>query len=357
MSATSGGLERSAQHWRHRGRMATLIGVVAVCGAFAYAWRHYNTFDWDKFRHTFALIDHRWLLAGLALSALSFVGRTIRWQFMMRPEPSSFTKTLSATLVGFAAVVLLGRPGELIRPYLIASRQRSSLARQAAIWLLERLYDLLMILLLFGLGLAYAHSLEIGTNSRIVPLLRLGGWIVAAGAALAGAVLWMLGRKRAFCEQRLGAFAEILPPHLRERFQVILANFLEGTSAAGSGLSMVVCVLLTLGEWGLILVSVWCYFHAYPDTSGFRMLDVAAFWGFVAIGAVIQIPGLGGGMQIASVFVLTELFQLPVETATGLALLIWAGSSLIVVPLAIPALLHEGLGWREIRKLGEETAL
>jgi hypothetical protein len=144
---------------------------------------------------------------------------------------------------------------------------------------------------------------------------------------------------------------------MRPRFQVMLANFLQGTSAAGDALSIAGCITLTLAEWALILVSLWCYFQAYPDTSGFRMLDVAAFWGFVAIGAIIQLPGIGGGMQIVSVFVLTELFELPVEPATGLALLIWAGTSWIAVPLGIPFLCHEGLGWREIRRLREESGL
>jgi hypothetical protein len=351
------GLGRPVQTWWQRSRVATLVGIAATATALTYAWHHYDTFDWGKFRHTFALIDHRWLLAGLALATLSFVGRTLRWQFMMRPEHSSFVKTLSATLAGFAAVVVLGRPAELIRPYLIATSQNSTLARQAAIWLLERLYDLLVILLLFGLGLAYTHSLDIGANSRIVPVFRVGGWVVAAGAAAAGAVLWALSRRREFCAQRLGVIGEVLPASMQERFQAILANFLEGTSAAGSSLSMAGCGVLALAEWALILVSIWCYFQSYPDTSGFRMLDVAAFWGFVAMGAVIQVPGVGGGMQIVSVFVLTELFKLPVETATGLALLIWAGTSLVAVPLAVPFLWFEGLGWREIRRLGKESGL
>jgi len=59
----------------------TLLGVVPLAAALAYVWLHFDTFGWKEFRHTFALIDQRWLLAGLALAALSYVGRTLRWQF------------------------------------------------------------------------------------------------------------------------------------------------------------------------------------------------------------------------------------------------------------------------------------
>jgi hypothetical protein len=102
--------------------------------------------------------------------------------------------------------------------------------------------------------------------------------------------------------------------------------------------------------------------HLFPVTAAglgkiIGLLDVAAFWVFAAIGAVIQLPGVGGGMPIASVLALTELFKLPVEPATGLALLIWAGSSLVALPLGIPFLFHEGLSWRRIRQLREESGL
>ncbi len=334
-------------------RLATGIGVLLIGLALYAGWRHYSHFEWRRFATTFELIDHRWLLGGLGLAVLSFGGRTLRWQFMMRPERSSFFRVLSATLAGFAMVVLVGRPGEFIRPYLIARQESSSIAKQAAIWLLERLYDLLMILILFGLGLAYARRLDIPANSNLIPLLRAGGWIVSVGAALAAAILYALSRRRAFCEQRLGLLVEFLPHRLRERFQHSLKSFLAGTAAAGDWSSLLGCLGLTFAEWLVILLSVWCYFQAYPDTSGFRLLDVAAFWGFVAIGAVVQLPGVGGGMQIASIFVLTELFELPVEAATGLSLLIWAGSSLIALPIGLPFAFHAGLNLKEINKIGE----
>ena len=45
---------------------------------------------------------------------------------------------------------LSGRPGELIRPYLIAVREKTPFSSQMAIWLLERIWDLLIVLAMFG---------------------------------------------------------------------------------------------------------------------------------------------------------------------------------------------------------------
>ena len=43
--------------------------------------------------------------------------------------------------------------------------------------------------------------------------------------------------------------------------------------------------------------------------------------GFVSFGSIVQIPGVGGGMQVVSVLVLTELFGIRLELATAFALL------------------------------------
>ena len=47
----------------------------------------------------------------------------------------------------------------------------------------------------------------------------------------------------------------------------------------------------------------------------------------------MQIPGIGGGMQVASVVVLTELFGLDFASATGARVLIWLTMYVFVTPL------------------------
>jgi uncharacterized membrane protein YbhN (UPF0104 family) len=90
-----------------------------------------------------------------------------------------------------------------------------------------------------------------------------------------------------------------------------------------------------------------------------RLLDVAVYLGFVSVGNIVQLPGIGGGVQIASIVVLTELFHTPIEVATGLSLLIWAGSALVVLPFGIPLAIAGHVKLFEIRQNGacEEEGL
>ena len=68
-----------------------------------------------------------------------------------------------------------------------------------------------------------------------------------------------------------------------------------------------------------------------------------------------QIPGVGGGMQLVSVIVLTEMFRIPLEVASGMSIVIWAITFVVVLPFGILAALQEGLSFRKILSLKEET--
>ena len=54
--------------------------------------------------------------------------------------------------------------------------------------------------------------------------------------------------------------------------------------------------------------------------------------GFVSFGSIVQIPGVGGGMQVVAVLVLTELFGVRLELAIAFALFLWIITFVAIVP-------------------------
>src|ERR1700682_2700734 len=109
-----------------------LIAALAFLGGtliFLY-WREAllksKSFEWQKFGSTFFQADWKWLSLALGLVIVTYAGRALRWQVMLRPIHAnvSFWNIFSATAIGFAAVVLFGRTGELVRPYLIAMKEK-----------------------------------------------------------------------------------------------------------------------------------------------------------------------------------------------------------------------------------------
>ena len=72
--------------------------------------------------------------------------------------------------------------------------------------------------------------------------------------------------------------------------------------------------------------------------------------GFVSFGSIVQIPGVGGGMQVVSVLVLTELFGIRLELASAFAVFLWAITFVAIVPLGLFVALKEGLDWHSLKR-------
>jgi uncharacterized membrane protein YbhN (UPF0104 family) len=111
----------------------------------------------------------------------------------------------------------------------------------------------------------------------------------------------------------------------------------------------------TLLEWVLIAFCYFALFHAYSGLAAFRLQDILVFMGFVSFGNIVQIPAVGGGFQLVTVIVLTELFQVPPELATSLAITTWIITFVVIVPLGLFLSFREGVNWKKLRDIGKEV--
>ncbi|MBI4902919.1 MAG: flippase-like domain-containing protein [Acidobacteria bacterium] len=340
--------------------MVWILGVIAAVGFAAYALSTRDKpVDWGLFTRTFAEVNPWIFIAALLLIQLTYAGRAVRWQVMLKPiQPhSSFRRILVATIIGFTAVVLFGRAGELVRPYLIATKEKVSFTSQLAAWFLERIYDLLSVLFLFGFALAQIQ----GTSSRLGPsmtwILQTGGHAVGVLGTVCLAFLILFGLFPQTVEQRLHGAVTILPDKLAYKISGFIKSFVSGTSSTRSALFVLQLVAYTFAEWLLIVGGFLLVFKAIPATQNFTLLDSLVVVGFVAFGSAVQIPGVGGGMQVATVLVLTELFSLPLETAAGVAILLWVAAFVTVVPFGLALAVHEGLQLRKLLQADEMKSL
>lgn len=341
------------------GRPVTIILAIAggLIAAGLLFWRIGADFDWVRFRATFTELHPGWLSLGVGLVFLTYVGRALRWQVMMRPlaPKSRFGKVLSATVIGFTGIVLLGRPGELIRPYLIAVREGTSFSSQMAIWLLERIWDLLLVLAIFGFALSQVRIDPSTLGPAMQWLLRTGGIVVAVLCTVCVAMLLMISIFSEAAQRRIQAAMPAIPEKFRGKIEGILVSFAGGMQSSRSRSFTGQILAYSVAEWAIIVGATWCLLRSFPQTANFSVVDSAVFIGFVAFGSIVQIPGIGGGMQVASVVILTELFGVDLAAATAVAILIWLTMYVFVAPIGVLLAVHEGLKWRELSHIDTES--
>src|SRR5262249_16769968 len=98
--------------------IALLLGTL-----FYLQFRAWRTFDWVVFLTQTRQIDLLPILLGIAFTYLAYLMRALRWKIFLRPVKETTAASLIApTIIGFTGISLLGRLGEMIRPYLIARK-------------------------------------------------------------------------------------------------------------------------------------------------------------------------------------------------------------------------------------------
>src|SRR4029077_15776409 len=117
-------------------------------------------FDWDLFLTQTRSVSAFHILHGVALIYLAYVLRAVRWKIFLRPirPEASVIGLVAPTVIGVTGLALLGRPGELIRPYLIAKQEKLPFSSQLAAWAVERIFDVGGFTFLFVLAAFFAKA-------------------------------------------------------------------------------------------------------------------------------------------------------------------------------------------------------
>ncbi len=343
-------------NWRRL--VFVLLAIGLVVGSVAMFRLRGSAFQWGIFAATMLQLDWAWLAGSLVFIYATYLCRALRWKALLRPlrPEARILPLLSATMIGFTALVLFGRPGEFVRPYLIANKEKVPISSQLAVWLLERVYDLLVVLLLFGFALTRFDQTAM-PSGQMGPALRfvflVGGQVIATSCVACLAVLVLSSLYlRAFTRWVSGGLVW-LPVRWQARARSIVDSFVTGMQSTRSAAAVGITLFYTVSEWLIIIASTYCLLRSFPATSELSWLDALIVVGFVAFGGVVQIPGVGGGTQIATTVVLVELYGLPLEVATGISILFWLVTFVSVVPVGLTLAAHEGLNWHKLRHLEE----
>src|SRR5258708_34049229 len=128
-----------------RKRVLITGGIRAIFGLLVYFQvRHWRSFHWTTFWGETEQIRPWHIAHAVGLIYVAYVFRAIRWKIFLRPvrPQASWLELVPPTLIGFTGLALLGRPGEFIRPYLIARRQNLPVSSQVAVLAVGRNFDI-----------------------------------------------------------------------------------------------------------------------------------------------------------------------------------------------------------------------
>lgn len=334
-----------------RPQIKTLLILLVTLALVAWFLRQANFSDvWHEIRAA----DPWALVLALAMTVATYVLRAWRWQYLLRPiGVARFRNAFRTTVIGFAANGMLPRAGEVLRPYLLARREGLSVPSAFATIILERLLDLLTVLLFFGLFVTVFDTGMGTVNGPLWQTIKWGGMLAAGGALAALVMVAILARRPEQVRQTVERVARVLPARFATPVAHAAHRFVEGLAVTRDPLHLLVSFLLSIPVWLSIAATVWAVTLAFhmtiPFTGTFLVLV------FLTVGVAVPTPGSVGGFHEAFRLAATGFYGMPNDRAVGAAIVLHALVFLPVIAVGAIFMLQDGLDFAGMRRMSEEA--
>jgi glycosyltransferase 2 family protein len=348
--------------------------VLVVLSALVYLQvRTWKKFDWHRFWAATHNTNKFYLVAGVSLVYADYILRAVRWKIMLRPVCEAKTADLVApTTIGFAGLALLGRPGEFIRPYLIARKVNLTMASQLAVWTVERIFDTGAFALIMAVNIlwsreslsklpGFANSAKrhlLGYEISAFTLFQAFAIALFAGVCLVALVAFKVRQNPAAASKFFVRLFGQISPRVGHAVGKRVLAFGEGLNTVKDLASFFQLAGLSVVIWLFIGFAYMAVTHAYSihKLSQMTLSSVFLLTAASVVGGVLQLPVVGGGSQLATIGMLRGVFNVSPELATSCGIMLWLVTFMSVVPagLALARSEHVSLTKVEEESLEEE---
>ncbi len=332
-----------------RGRLAA-GGLLALVLLYVF----FRGMDWEALGTALRNAHAGRLLGVAGVTLLVYVARAWRWGYLLDPLAHvGFADLFSATMVGFASGLLVPRAGELVRPYLVSRRHPIPTSAGFATIVLERVVDLVTVLVLFGLYLFVLPAPAQQVQGPLLGLLKLSGILTGAGVVVLLGVLWGFhvhaARALALADRLLARF----PAWVARPLGNALRAFSQGLAVLQApALHLLAILAQSFVVWLLIAWS----FHLNHLAFGLALPFHATFLlvAFLVVGVSIPTPGMVGGFHAFYLLCLTGAFGVPKGTAAAAGIAAHALANLPLLGFGLALLGREGLTLAKVARMTED---
>jgi len=317
-------------------RKSFLFLCLAIIGIYLLYKLSAWGFDWSLFLSSLKNLQPGWLAASIFATMLTYIARAFRWQVLLNPLKSVRMGSLITTnLLGFSAIYLIGRPGELVRPLWLTRQARIPLTASVATVIVERMLDTLMLIALFGWALLVVQLPSAAEHT--ITLMKNAAWVMVATSV--AAIIFLF-----FFRSNVDRINRYVP---FKRLHSLLKNFAEGLSFLDRTRTFGLALVHSVVVWVTIVLQFW--FMLLGMNFNFPVSAATLIMVGAAIGSVAQLPAVGGGFQALYVFFMTTFFGIPAERAVASALIAWISQSVPTVIAGGVYMISHGLSLKDLR--------
>jgi glycosyltransferase 2 family protein len=290
------------------GRIRPLAVVAGLAVSLVFSYLAVRDVDFEVFADALAESSYWWIAPSLAALAASVGIRVVRWRYLFPPETRPPARAaLRALLVGeLLNTVLPMRAGELARVVVIHRETRTSRPEALGTVLVERLLDVIVLLLLL---------------LAVLPFVPEVTWLRVAATVLAVAVLMLMAAilvLKRYGVRPLGFLLRPLswlPGFSASRTSAAAESLLRGLRGVRDVRAGVVAVALTAASWLAVALSFWLAIRGLHLDLGYD----AAVLVVVATTFSLVIPALPTSVGVFEAATLVSLRPFGIDDSVALS--------------------------------------
>ena len=289
----------------------------------------------------------------LVLTAATYFVRAERWQYLLEPlGHTRFWVAFRTTVIGFAAsFVLPARAGEVLRPYLLARQEKLPATAAFATIIVERILDLVAVLVLLGIFLLAFSGNAADAAPRLYRAVALGGLVmVPVGLGVLFAMFVMAGHP-----ERLHALVlkaeRVLPARVAQAVAAFARTFAEGLAVVRRPTRLVFALAWSFVLWLAIAAQIWTVARAFAISLPFTGTFVVT--AMLVVGVAIPTPGGVGGGHEAFRLGVTSFYGADNNAAVAAAILQHAVNFVPITLLGLWFLARDGMNIRGLREMAK----
>lgn len=294
--------------------------ILLLLFAIFIFWFFGRNLDWQKIIQSLQKANFFYLFLGCLVISLGYFQRAIRWKVLLAPiTESSLRELFATTTVGFTAVFLVGRMGEIVRPMWIPMRDKRVRPSAALVTLgVERIFDLVALTCLFASSLLLLNA-PAGRENEFANF-KVIGIVMLISVVFGFAGLYFYQK---YASEIIGWIEKVTDKSfIPAKIQSIFINLMKQLAAS----------LQVLRDWREIFsVSFWTaslwigitfatWFTTLAFGLPFTFSDSVFVMGFAAVSSIVPTPGGAAGAFHAATAGALIFMNVPTEEAAAVAI-------------------------------------
>ncbi|MBS1517987.1 MAG: flippase-like domain-containing protein [Bacteroidetes bacterium] len=279
--------------------------------------------------------------------------RALRWRYFLNPLKKNIPmkNLFSSMMVGYMMNSIIPRTGEIYRPVLLAGKEKISKASAFGTILVERVFDVITMLISFGICVIYFkqklsstfadYNLEsISLYTFILVILFIGIIIV---------ILFNLEKSELIIEKLTRRF---LPERFHVKIRDIFVSLINGFLFIKYPRYYIQIFLLSVLLWFSYVVSTYLTFLAFD--LDLNLLDANLVLTMITFAVTLPLPANSAGVyHFFCTATLVNIYGIDNETAFGFATVSHLLGLISLILIGAFYFLKENLDIKKAKKLSE----